>query len=208
MPPFFCILRANIPLYSFKDAQKLMTERREPTLSGPVSDPAAFNDPKLSAEPVAKQHQSSSYNRSSRPAPVSQRVVEVKSPLAPLALVAAIIALGFAGLLFWQSSIQNKTSNALLSELQAAKVRIEQLEQKLTATGDESSQSLAGLAAGIKAFNATAEENSSEIRKLWGVAFDRNRKAIEENKNKVAAAVKSLANLKNVQPKQHLSLIV
>lgn len=192
-----------------------MTERREPTLSGPVSDPAVSNDPKLGSSNARSSERShsrsnqgtSSHNkRTSRPTPVSQRVVEVKSPLAPLALVAALIALSFAGLLFWQSSGQDEATKTLLNELQAAKVRIEQLEQQLTATGDESSQSLAGLAAGIKSLNSNVTENSSEIRKLWGVAHDRNRKAIEDNKNKVAAAVKSVASLKNAQQKDHKTL--
>lgn len=183
-----------------------MTERREPTLSGLASDSAGLDEPKLATSSKQRVNSKASKSAPKRPAPVSQRVVEVKSPLAPLALVASVMALGFAGILFWQSSGQEQASKALLAELNNAKARIEQLEQKLTATGDESSQSLAGLAAGIKALDVDAKENSSEIRKLWGVAHDRNRKVIETNKNKVAAAVKSVASLKKAQQKDHKAL--
>lgn len=199
-----------------------MTERREPTLSGPVADSAASaqGDPTLtssSSNATASEVSASNADRSTaslssfasnkkRPAPVSQRVIEVKSPLAPLALVAAVIALAFCGLVFWQMTEHDQTNKALLTELNGAKQRIAELERKLTATGDESSQSLAGLGASIKSLNADLSEANSEIRKLWGVSHDRNRKAIEQNKNSIARANKSIANTKKAQQKDHQAL--
>ncbi len=182
-----------------------MAERREPTLSSPLADSAVLDEPKVNTG-SAHHRNTSSKSTAKRPAPVSQRVVEVKSPLAPLALVASLVALGISGLLFWQLSAQVRTSEALLTELQSANVRIVQLEQQLTATGDESSQSLAGLAAGVKTLDANSKENSAEIRKLWGVAHDRNRKNIAQNKAQVAAVKKSVASLNAAQQKNNTAL--
>ncbi|HEY7774044.1 MAG TPA: hypothetical protein VIC26_12745 [Marinagarivorans sp.] len=147
-----------------------------------------------------------SAKKASRPAPVSQRVVEVKSPLAPLALVAAVVALGIAGLLFWQVSVLDSDRKALGQQLEAADARIAELERKLTVTGDESEQSLTTLGAGIKTLGADIDENKSEIRKLWGVSYDRNRKAIEDNKKTVETVEKSVASLKAAQQKDQKAL--
>ncbi|WP_054114000.1 hypothetical protein [Marinagarivorans algicola] len=182
-----------------------MAERREPTLSSPLANSAVLDEPNMNTGSPDNRNTSSKAT-TRRPTPVSQRVVEVKSPLAPLALVASVVALGVSGLLFWQLSTQIHTSESLLAKVQNANVRIVQLEQQLTATGDESSQSLAGLAAGVKALDASTQENSAEIRKLWGVAHDRNRKSIAQNKTKVAAAEKSIASLKATQKKNNAAL--
>ena len=161
-----------------------MTNRLEPTLSGKV----ALDDTNNPAHARAQSH-----NRSARPAPapVSQRIVEVKSPLAPLALVAAIIALGMAGVIFWQFSLERES---LHTKLQAADARIAELEQKLTVTGDESMQSVTTLSAGLKSLDASLKESETEIRKLWGVTNDRNRKAIDENKQAIASLQKVIAD--------------
>jgi chromosome segregation ATPase len=152
-------------------------------------------------------------NRVTRPAPVSQRIVEVKSPLAPLALVASVMALGFAGLLFWQMSILDADRKNLVQQLASADARIAQLEQKLTVTGNESEQSLASLGAtlrvldgGTKELEAEVKEHSSEIRKLWGVANDRNRKAIEENSKGLELVKQALESLKVAQQQDQQTL--
>ena len=195
-----------------------MTERREPT----ISDPDKLSD-QIPNDEGAERFQPGSANgsggsigrakRASRPAPVSQRVVEVKSPLAPLALVAAIIALGFSGLTFWQMSVLDSDRKNSLQQLSLAEGRIAQLEQKLAVTGNESEQSLATLSASFRALsddlaglNAGAEENSSEIKKLWGVAYDRNRKAIEDNSKALEVAKQAIENLQSAQQKDQNTL--
>ncbi|BCD97561.1 hypothetical protein [Marinagarivorans cellulosilyticus] len=177
-----------------------MTERREPTLSASnLSDQAVLDEPQAIASKASSR-------KTARPAPVSQRVVEVKSPLAPLALVASIVSLGFVGLLFWQVTTLDDERKNLIQQLGSADARIAELEQKLTVTGDASEQSLTTLGAGVKTLDADVKENSSEIRKLWGVAYDRNRKAIEENKKTVETVEKAVANLKAAQQKDQKAL--
>ncbi|MDZ7924235.1 MAG: hypothetical protein U5M23_09255 [Marinagarivorans sp.] len=145
-----------------------MTNRVEPTLSGKVALKVALDD----AKPPQAQ--------SPRPNPVSQRerVVEVKSPLAPLALIAALLALGFITFVYWQFSVQR---TQLETRLQQADARIVELEQKLTVTGDESSQSLTVLGANVKALSSSLANANSEIRKLWVLASERNAKDIKNN---------------------------
>lgn len=177
-----------------------MTERREPTLSASnLSDQAVLDEPQAIASKAIPK-------KASRPTPVSQRVVEVKSPLAPLALVASLVSLGFVGLLFWQVTTSDAERKNLIQQLGSADARIAELEQKLTVTGDESEQSLTTLGAGVKTLDADVKENSSEIRKLWGVAYDRNRKAIEDNKKTVETVQTSVANLKTAQQKDQKAL--
>jgi hypothetical protein len=65
-----------------------------------------------------------------------------------------------------------------------SETRIVELEKKLELTGDESVQSMAVLQSNIKT-------NASEIKKLWGVAYDRNKKAIEDNKASIDALAKT-----------------
>lgn len=177
-----------------------MTERLEPTLSGQM----ALDDALAPAIGAVGS------TRAKRPPPVSQRIVEVKSPLAPLALVAALIALALLGLLFWQVLTLKQERSGLLSTLETAEARIGELEKKLTVTGDESEQSLATLGAGIKTLSADAKENSSEIRKLWGVAHDRNRKAISTNKAAIGTNKKAVASanatVKSLQKNQQKEL--
>ena len=180
-----------------------MTERLEPTFSGKV----ALDDPEHSASPRAHaasraEAKAGTTRPKPRPAAVSQRVVEVKSPLAPLALVASVIALGLGGLLFWQVSTMDQERKSMLATLASAESRIAELEQKLTLTGDESEQSLATLGAGVKTLRADVEENSSEVRKLWGVAYDRNRKAIDDNKKVASSAQAAVKSLKTAQQKE------
>ncbi len=158
-----------------------MTNRVEPTLSGNV----ALDDAKPT--PV----------KTPRPNPVSQRVVEVKSPLAPLALIASLAALGVIGFVYWQFSVVNALLEA---RLQQADARIVELEQKLTVTGDESSQSLTVLGANVKAVGASLADVNSEIRKLWALSNDRNRKDIKDN----ALAIAELQKI-NTDNKKALS---
>jgi chromosome segregation ATPase len=82
------------------------------------------------------------------------------------------------------------------AELSRADQRIAQLEDKLTLAGDESNASVTALQASLK-------EAHSEIGKLWGVAYDRNRKSIQANKNAAAAARADSAKLrKNLETLQ------
>ena len=97
------------------------------------------------------------------------------SALAVLALLLAAGAAGFNGWLYTQlSAAENRAADA--------ETRLTELESLLAVTGDESEQSLAALQVKLKTLGDAQAEADSEIRKLWGVANDRNKKALSEQK--------------------------
>jgi len=141
-----------------------MTERKEPTI----------NAIRPEQDEIANHRQRSGAPKNGGPAPV--RPVIVKSKLAPFALFVALIGVGGAGFSFWQL----QQTQVLLD---GAEKRIVELEKQLEMTGDESTASMTAVQAKLKWAD-------SEIRKLWGVSYDRNRKAIAENEEKIAGLTK------------------
>ena len=104
---------------------------------------------------------------------MSERTVVKRSGAAYLALLLALGAGAGAGYCWWlleQSRQSLAGSEQGRLDLEA---RVVELERKLDIANGDATQSLAGLQANVK-------ENASEIRKLWGVTNDKNRKAIEE----------------------------
>lgn len=158
-------------------------QRREPTLDGssPSLDPQIANGPigggrRFRAEsPAAAQAPSPA--REMEPAPRSGG----SSFLAIVALMLGLAGLGAAGFLYSQWQVTR-------AQLADADVRITQLEKRFEMSGEES-------AASVEVLNAKVKENSSEIRKLWGVSYDTNRKDIAANKSAAAAAKKDIAAL-------------
>lgn len=137
-----------------------MKDRKEPTIS-------SYSPSK---EDLARDNQRGARAAARGPAPSSQPVV-VKSSLAPVAMVFALAAAAAAGFLYWQLlSAQNS--------LALADQRIADLESKFELSDDESSASTETMLAKLKWAD-------SEIRKLWGVAYDTNRKAIAANKSAI-----------------------
>lgn len=140
----------------------MSNERKEPTISiRPEQD-----------EISARQRQQPTAGR--KPAvgtPVSSRPVVVKSKLAPFALLLAVTALGLAGFVYWQFTLTQQS-------LASAEQRIVELEGQLALTGDESNASMTALQAKLKWAD-------SEIRKLWGVSYDTNRKKIAANESSI-----------------------
>lgn len=136
----------------------MVKERKEPTISAI----------KPEQDEIARHRQRNKASRASSALPYSSRPVVVRSKLAPLALLLAMAAVAIAGYACWQ----------LISAqvfLQSAEARIAELEGRLELSDDESAQSVTALQAKLKWAD-------SEIRKLWGVSYDRNRKAIAANK--------------------------
>lgn len=152
-----------------------MTERHEPTIS-----PLATH----SNEPGDEASSSAKRGQASRPQPVSSRPVIVRSPVAPFALVVALISLGLAGFIFWQGYEADRTLKATKAQLDSALGRVSELEQRLMLSDDESTQSLTVVQAKVK-------ENASEVRKLWGVSNDKNKKAITGLSEQLNALKKS-----------------
>ncbi len=120
----------------------------------------------------------------------------------PITVLVLLIICGATGFSWfsWKQQIEIDSLKTQLGEasgfMDQSKLLIARLEGKLSETGVELAES--GTAAEKKlAFL------DSEMRKLWGVAYDRNKKAIEENQE----ALKSLeSKLTGVQKEQSTSL--
>ena len=163
-----------------------MSERREPTINmaRPAMDEATQSIPQNTPLPTsagtAKSQPPAGQRVVGKPRPSAQRPVVkqviVKSKVAPLALMLAFTGLGLAGFVYWQLM----QTQQLLTGSQA---RIAQLESKFELTDDEANSSNATMQAKLKWAD-------SEIRKLWGVSYDTNRKAIEDNTAKLKSVEK------------------
>ena len=149
----------------------MSVERREPTL-GELGEPVDPGTPLISETHAAP---------SPRP-PSVQKSAAGGQGLAIFGLLVAIAAASASGFLYWQAEQQKQQA---ATELAAAKDRIAKLEQKLDVNNEESSQSVAALGAQLK-------EANSEIRKLWGISYDRNRKAIAQHKSQIAGLGKTI----------------
>src|SRR5690606_19966034 len=153
-------------------------ERREPTLSS-SSTPVPERDEPSTRKPAADTHatRDSRPMRTAAPPPSSS-----SSALAVFALLLALVGVGIGGYFGWQLT---ETRTQLL----ASDARIAELENRLSMSSDESSQSLTQVDAKLKWAD-------SEIRKLWGVSNDVNRKAIAANGEKITGLTKELAVVK------------
>jgi len=151
-------------------------QRREPTLDGS----SASLDPQIANGPIGGQRR----HRAQQAAPTPESVVESSggsSFLSIVALMLGLAGLGAAGFLYTEGQKIN-------AELAAAEQRIVQLEKRFEMSGEES-------AASVEVLSAKVKENLSEIKKLWGVSFDTNRKSIAANKAAADSAKKEVAAL-------------
>ncbi|MFT2111349.1 hypothetical protein [Marinomonas sp. 2405UD68-3] len=96
---------------------------------------------------------------------------------------------GGAGYWLWQ---QNQM---LLGELQLTKSEVKNLDHQLLAADVSANEQGSTL-------EETLKIHSSEIRKLWGVAYDTNRKAITSNKTSVETINEALSSLKETASTQ------
>ncbi len=165
----------------------MAADRKEPTLTSIVPDrdeiathqqrmKTGANRPRQTAAPGAAR------------ATVNTKVV--RSPLAPFAFLLALAGLGLAGFGYWQLLAAQKV-------ILDSDSRIVELEKRLELSDDESSQSVTALQARLK-------EADSEISKLWGVAYDRNRKSIQTQQKSLANLEKALKSV-STDTKQALS---
>ncbi|WP_020208400.1 hypothetical protein [Gilvimarinus chinensis] len=155
-------------------------ERKEPTLSGIV--PERDDDSLDKVAPQAERPQASSKSGASRrrtPPPPPPASNGGASFLAIFALVLAIGSLGYGGYLTWKFTEAQK-------ELVAAQNRVTNLEARLDLNSNESSET-------VDEIRDKLDWADSEIRKLWGVSHDTNRKKITANGDAIAALKKQLA---------------
>lgn len=164
-----------------------MPERREPTISSsrPESEDAPRRTSSTSTESTAHSSRKEAQKppvRAREPSHHSARPVVVKSKSGPFALFLALLAIGASAFLFWQAQ---QSQIVLQKTLADSEARIAELESKLALTGDEASASVTALQAKLKWAD-------SEIRKLWGVSYDTNRKNITDNTTSLTAVNKQL----------------
>lgn len=147
-------------------------ERKEPTLSGITPDKDEITQP-------AQRNQ----RRSGRPPSSPPPGPPASGPgngLVIFALILAVAGLGGSGFLAWKFFEAEQT----LVQYQG---RIANLEERLDITYDESSES-------VDAIQEKLEWADSEIRKLWGVAYDTNRKNIASNTEQLNKLQQDLAS--------------
>ena len=136
------------------------------------------------------------------PVPVTNSGGGSTAWLVTLWLVTVLVtaAGGFFGWQAWQQQQQLiEASRKLQSVLNEADRRLQSLEERLDFSNEESSQS-------VEAIRAKLKWADSEIRKVWGVAYDRNRKAIKQqdsqlkrSKQQIDKQTKALAQLQQTQ---------
>ncbi|WOX05108.1 hypothetical protein [Microbulbifer pacificus] len=153
-------------------------QRREPTFDGSSS---SSMDPQIPNGPIGGRRYAAPEPSAPEPVRESTSSGGGSSFLAVLALLLALAGLGAAGFLYNQWQVTRV-------QLNDAEARIVQLEKRFEMSGEES-------AASVEVLNAKVKENASEIRKLWGVSYDTNRKDIAANKEANAAQQKSIAAL-------------
>lgn len=98
-----------------------------------------------------------------------------------------VLLLGLAGMGYLL--VQEK---ARLAQLQT---RFDELEAKIVSTDESLNQSGATLGMKIREHTETLDKHWSEIRKLWGVSYDTNRKNIESHGETLAAQDKTIKGL-------------
>jgi methyl-accepting chemotaxis protein len=142
----------------------MVQDRKEPTLNSiaPDRDEILTHQNRMGSKRPPNQRRGASRPPSSG-----------SSPMGAFALIVAIVATAGAGVAGWQLFETQKA-------LSDATVRIENMETQLNLNNNQSSQSVTKLFERLD--NADAE-----VRKLWGVAYDTNRKAIATNKDSITA---------------------
>lgn len=161
-----------------------MIERKEPTLGGPApTEPGDNRARKATPRPTEPARQPAA----ARPAPSAAiRAAEQQNPsgnaLLYFTFLLALAGLAGSGYLAWQGQQQAQTSQAIRAQLEA---RVAELEGKLSMSEDNALES-------AEAMKAKLVWADSEIRKLWGVSYDTNRKAIAANTDAIDALTKKL----------------
>ena len=118
-------------------------------------------------------------------------VVHKKTNLAGIYVLLLLIlsASAGAGYWLWQQNIQ------LRNELYGAKSEIQNLDHQLLAADVSANEQGVTL-------EETLKNHESEIRKLWGVAYDTNRKSIASNNTSIDELEKKLSSMRDTMSTQ------
>jgi len=112
------------------------------------------------------------------------------SPLVGVLCFMVVLVSGAAAYLF----IQTQTLSEQRNDLDA---RVQVLEQKLSVTDESLSESGAAMQSVLQGHQEELEMHMSEIRKLWGVAYDTNRKNIETLEKNQATQTAQLGSIRD-----------
>ena len=145
-------------------------------------------------------------NPNGTPSPAPTIVKANNQGLVTSALLLALIATGASGFLYYTQQ-QSQTA------LDSATARIMELENRLSATGEEMGNSTVALQVKVGELANRAEELWGQMDKLWASAWRRNQKEIqdltkvvEDNRTKAQSSVNSVTasvkkSIKNVDTK-------
>lgn len=132
---------------------------------------------KRTAEPGAK------------PAKVKKARGGSSSGAAPWLFILILLSFGVSGYLFYQLQ-------AMVEIQGRVGQRVASLEGRLSVTDESLSESGAAMQALLQDHAAELELHMSEIRKLWGVAYDTNRKSIQDLQNALASIEQQLGTVR------------
>src|SRR5690554_589727 len=176
--------------------------RAERPIGTPEKKAPAQKKPKSSGESVGK---SGSKSAGGNPKPPKQAKSASNGGgsgrfgLAVLWLL--VIAVAVASVAGWYS--QNQRLQVLEAQLEEAdywarqsKLALARFEGDLSETGETLAESGASLAESLEAQKKQLDAADSEIRKLWVIANERNKKQLEDHQNRIAAAETRLAENK------------
>ncbi|GAA5141612.1 hypothetical protein [Thalassotalea piscium] len=137
------------------------------------------------------------------PPPTAENSTKGKASFAnKFALILVYIALASASYWFY-------LENTKLKEIQTdAEQRIAQLEQQLSATGEEIGESTVALKVKLEALTEKSNELWSEMDKLWASAWRRNQSEIKELRSKSIALDKSVnSNINSLKNTASLAVV-
>jgi len=165
-------------------------ERKEPTISGtikPEKDEVAARQGRAAATPPggnAKGPKRPGGGGGTPPPPRGPAAGASSSGqgLAIAALIIAVAGVGASGFLAWKWTGAEQN-------LAQANERLETLEKRIAITSSESSEY-------VEEIQEKLAWADSEIRKLWGVSYDTNRKRITANEEGVESLKRELASVK------------
>lgn len=172
-----------------------MTNRIEPEISSITAD--------VDQTPAAQSNRPNIRKASASSAPPPTSETGAKTSFAnKFALALVYIALAGASYWFYLENIKLKVQQA------DAEQRIVQLEQQLSATGEEIGESTVALKVKLEALTEKSNELWSEMDKLWASAWRKNQSEIKELRSTSMALDKSVnSNSQSLKNAASLSLV-
>ncbi len=146
-----------------------------------------------------RQRQNKSRRSPAAAGPANTTGKSAGAGLVAVALLLALLGLAAAGYLYTLVQTMQTELLAARQTLQQQSVNLQQLNERLSVTGENASLSLDALKVLLK-------EHDSEIRKLWDVANKRNKGMIASNEKAIANNTAVLTGLKSEADKQQISL--